>query len=470
MLGMSTRLAPLGKGGAVVAALRRLGLERRQRLEPAAQLRDETHLAHARSNAAAAGQEQISAGHPREANPGRTFADLIAGSGRPVRGLVIATIAALLVVACSGSPGSNPGNVPQLSARSFTLSFSAMTRLRALAPRGSGSVAVVLPGTVTSTRYVEFDAPMLTKAMQMAGLSGSEILIQNAQSTAIQYSVARADITKGARVLIIDPLDSGTGARIESYAKSHGVSVIDYDRITVGGSRKYYVSFNDVEAGTMLAKGLQNCVAAWKVKNPQVLVMKGNPADSNAAQFADGYDAVVAPLFSRGHWKDVANLASTSTPTAALTEIQTALTANPSANAVLAPSDASAAAVIRYLRRRNVQPMTFPVTGQDASLIGLQDIVSGYQCGTVYRPIYLEAQAAVALAMYLRAGVTPPGALVNGSVKDIKTGTQVPSVLETPIWVTTANMESTLVRDNFVPASQICQGSLAADCSKYGIR
>jgi D-xylose transport system substrate-binding protein len=387
---------------------------------------------------------------------------------RPIRRLGIAIAAALLVVACSGSPGSS-GSVPQLSANSFTLNFAAMTRLRPLASRGSGSVAVVLPDTVASTRYVEFDAPMLTKAMQMAGLSGSDIVVQNAQSTATQYLDARADITKGAKVLIIDPLDSGTGARIESYAKSHGVAVIGYDRLTLGGSHTYYAGFNDVEAGTLLGKGLQSCIAAWNVKNPQVIVMKANPTDNNATLFADGYDAVVAPLFSRGQWKNVASLAGTSTPAAALTEFQAALTANPSANAVLTADDANAAVIIRDLRRRNVQPMTFPVTGQDASLIGLQDVVSGYQCGTVYEPIYLEAQATIALAMYLRAGMTPPAALVNGSVKDIQTGTQVPSVLETPIWVTTANMESTVVRDNFVPASQICQGSLAADCSKYGI-
>ena len=344
-----------------------------------------------------------------------------------------------------------------------------MTGLRPLALRGSGSVAVVLPGSFTSTRYVEFDAPMLTEAMQMAGLSGSDIIVQNAQSTAAQYLDARADITRGARVLIVDPLDPGTGAQIASYAKSRGVPVIDYDRFTLGGSHMYDVGFNDIEAGTMLGKGLQNCIAAWNVKNPRVIVMKADPTDSNATLVADGYDAVVAPLFSGGQWKDVANLAGTSTPTAALAEFQAALTANPTANAVLVPDDANAAMIIRDLRRRNVQPMTFPVTGQDASLIGLQDVVAGYQCGTVYEPVYLEAQATIALAMYLRAGLTPPAALVNGSVKDIQTGTQVPSVLESPIWVTTANMESTVVRDNFVPASQICQGSLAPDCSKYGI-
>jgi D-xylose transport system substrate-binding protein len=467
MVGMATWLAALGT---VVspAALWQFGVKRKRRPEPGTQVRAEGQLAQARSVAAAIGPEEPSASRQARAVLARTFADLTAHSARLVRRLLLVAITALLVAACSGSPGSSR-NVPQLSAKSFTLNFSAMTRLRPLASRGSGSVAVVLPDTVTSPRYVEFDAPMLTKAMQMAGLSGSDIIIQNAQNTAMQYLDARADITKEARVLIIDPLDSGTGTRIESYAKSHDVPVIDYDRITLGGSPKYYVSFNDVEAGTMLGKGLQNCIAAWHVKNPQVIVMKANPADSNAALFADGYDAVVAPLFSGGQWRDVANLAGASTATAALAAFQAALTANPSANAVLAPSDASAATVIRYLRRRNVPPMSFPVTGQDASLIGLQDVVSGYQCGTVYKPIYLEAQAAIALAMYLRAGITPPAALINGSVKDTQTGTQVPSVLETPIWVTTANMESTIIRDNFVPASQICQGSLAADCSKYGI-
>jgi D-xylose transport system substrate-binding protein len=437
MLCKSTRLAAPSTVRALAGALWQFGVQRNERLDREAQVREQGHLAQA--------------------------------GLKTVRRLVIAVIVALLVVACSGSRGSSSGSVPEFSANSFTVNFSAMTKLSPLASRGSGSIAVVLPDSVTSPRYVEFDAPMLTKAMQMAGLSGSDIIVQNAQTTATQYLDARADITKGARVLILDPLDSATGAKIESYAEAHGVPVIDYDRITLGGSRKYYVSFNDVEAGTMLGKGLQSCIAAWNVKKPQVIVMKGNPTDNNATLFTHGYDTVVAPLFSDGQWQDVANLAGTSTPTEALTEFQAALAANPSANAVLTADDANAAMIIRYLRRRNVQPMTFPVTGQDASLIGLQDVVSGYQCGTVYEPIYREAQATIALAMYLRDGITPPAALVNGSVKDIRTGTEVPSILVTPIWVTTANMESTVVRDNFVPASQICQGSLAADCSKYGI-
>ena len=75
------------------------------------------------------------------------------------------------------------------------------------------------------------------------------------------------------------------------------------------------------------------------------------------------------------------------------------------------------APIITYLQQQGVKPNTFPMTGQDATLVGLQNIISGYQCGTVYKPIFLEAQAATALAMYLRAGVKPPAALINGTTR-----------------------------------------------------
>ena len=392
-----------------------------------------------------------------------------------VASVAIASSAALLVAACGSSGGSGtalkPSQVPQLSYKSFSLDFSAMSKLKILASHGSGNVAAILPDTVSSTRYVEFDAPMLTKAMKLAGLKSSQIVVQNAQgSDATEYADAQADITKGAKVLIMDPLDPGTGAKIESYAKSHGVPVVDYDRITLGGSRKYYVSFNNVYVGTLLGKGLASCITSWGVKSPKVIVMRGDPTDNNATLFADGYDAVMAPYFSSGSWKDVANPAGTWTPTTALTEFQAAYTKNSTANALLSPNDENAAPIIHYLQTKGVKPNTFPVTGQDATLTGVQNIISGYQCGTVYKPIYLEAQAAVALAMYLRAGVTPPSALVNGSVKDIdEHNTPVKSILLTPEWVTPSTVQSTIVKDGFVPASQICTGTYKADCTKYGI-
>jgi D-xylose transport system substrate-binding protein len=346
-----------------------------------------------------------------------------------------------------------------------------MTAIKSLAAKGHGKVAVILPDTVSSTRYVEFDAPYLKKSFQLAGLPTSDTIIENALgSDATQFSDAQAAITNGATVLVVDPLDSGVGSRIESYAKSHGVPVIDYDRLTLGGTRKYYVSFNNTYVGTLLGNGLVSCITAWHVKSPaQVIVMRGDPTDNNATLFANGYLAVLTPKFSSGTYKDVANPAGTWTPATALTEFQAAYTAHPNANAGLMPNDENAAPIIHYLITKGIKAMTFPMTGQDATLTGLQNVISGYQCGTVYKPIYLEAQAAAALAMYLRAGVTPPAALVNGFATDVNTHTKVPSILETPEWVTPDKVQSTVIKDGFVPASQLCSGSYAADCTKYGI-
>jgi D-xylose transport system substrate-binding protein len=385
--------------------------------------------------------------------------------------------AALVIAACGssssgGSSSLSQSQIPKLSYTDFSLNFSAMSKLKILASHGSGNVTAILPDTVTSTRYVEFDAPYLTKALKDAGLKTSQFTVENAQGQdPTQLADAEAAITKGSKVLIVDPLDPGVGSKIESYAKSHGVPVIDYDRITLGGSRKYYVSFNNVHVGTLLGQGLVSCISAWKVKNPQVIVMRGDPTDNNATLFAEGYDAVLAPLFKNGTYKDVANPAGTWTPATAESEFQAAYTAHSNINAGLMPNDENGAPIIHYLQTRGVKPYTFPMTGQDATLTGLQNIISGYQCGTVYKPIYLEAQAAVALAMYLRAGITPPASLVNGTVADIdEHNAPVKSILLKPEWVTPSTISSTVISDNFVPASQLCAAPYAADCAKYGIK
>ncbi len=386
--------------------------------------------------------------------------------------------AALLIAACgssggSSSPssgGSSSAAVPTISTAQFTRDFSAMKTLVPLAAAGKGNVGVILPDTVSSARYTEFDAPYLTKALTTAGLKSSQFSVQNAQgSDATQLSDAQADITKGATVLIMDPLDPGVGNAIEKYAKAHGVAVIDYDRITLGGSRKYYVSFNNVLVGTKIGQGLVACVSAWHVAKPHVLVMYGAPTDNNATLFGQGYNAVMKPFFDSGKWVQVGKAGGTWDPPTAETEFQGQFTANKSMNAVLTPNDENAAPIIHYLQTQGVKAKTFPVTGQDATLVGLQNILGGYQCGTAYKPIYLEAQAAAALAMYVRAGKTPPAALVNGSTADTVSHTTVPSVLLKPIWVTTANMNATVVADNFVPASQLCTAKYKAACTAAGI-
>jgi D-xylose transport system substrate-binding protein len=388
----------------------------------------------------------------------------------------VAGSAALVIAACgsssgSGSSGSSTGSsVPKLSLNQITNTFAAMATLKPLAAKGKGNVTVILPDTVSSTRYVEFDAPYLKESFQKAGLKTSQYTVENALgSDATQFSDAQTAITKGATVLVVDALDSGVGAHIESYAKAHGVPVIDYDRLVLGGQRKYYVSFNNVQVGKLIGQGMVSCVAAWGVKKPQLIVMRGAPTDNNATLFAQGYDAVLAPKFSSGGWKDVSNPAGTWDPPTALSEFQQQYTAHPNINAALIPNDENGAPIIHYLTNKGIKPKTFPTTGQDATLTGLQNILANYQCGTVYKPIYLEAEATAALAMYIRAGIVPPASLVNGTTEDTQSKVAVKSVLLTPKWVTATNMNSTVIADKFVPASQLCAGKYAKPCAAAGI-
>ncbi|HWF53346.1 MAG TPA: substrate-binding domain-containing protein [Solirubrobacteraceae bacterium] len=400
---------------------------------------------------------------------------------------VLAVAASIGVAACGSSSSSSskttsatstPASTstsastatPSISATSFTNNFSAMAALKALAAGGKGKVAAILPDTTSSTRYVEFDEPDLKKAMAAAGLPASDIIVQNGLGSDSTFLTdAQSDITNGATVLLIDPEDSGTGTQVENYAKAHGVAVIDYDRLTLGGSRTYYVSFNNVQVGKLIGQGFVSCVKAWHVAKPNVVVMRGAPTDNNATLFAQGYNGVLAAYFKSGAYKDVVNPAGTWDPPTALTEFEQAYTAHPNINSALIPNDENGSPIINYLKTRGVKANTFPTTGQDATLTGLQAVLSGYQCGTAYKPIYLEAQAAVALAMYLRAGKTPPAGLVNGTTQDTQEHKAVASVLLTPEWVTPTNMVDTIVKDSFVPTSQLCSGTYAADCKKVGI-
>jgi D-xylose transport system substrate-binding protein len=383
------------------------------------------------------------------------------------------------VPAASSSAKTVVGHQASISATSFTNSLTALAQLKALAGKGTGKIAAILPDTTSSLRWADFDAPDLKKAMLAAGIPSSDIIIQNAGgSDTTFYTDAQEDITNGAKVLLTTPEDSGTGSKVEKYAASKGVKVIDYDRLTLGGSRPYYVSFNNVQVGTLIGKGFVSCVKAWHVASPQVIVMHGAPTDNNATLFYQGYSAVLSPLFSAKKYTNVSPpyLVGNWTPTQMLTEFQAAFTAHPTANSMVNPNDETAQPIINYLVNKGIKPDTFPATGQDATLPALQAILAGYQCGTVYKPIGLEAQAAVALATYLRAGLTPPKSLVNNTTADISEHNKaVPSALLTPEWVTAANMKSTVVKDNFVPQSQICAGTfdgkvkMATACKAVGL-
>jgi D-xylose transport system substrate-binding protein len=358
-----------------------------------------------------------------------------------------------------------------ISATSFTSDFSAMAQLKSIASQGKGLIGVLLPDTTTSTRYVAYDAPYLTKAFEAAGLTTSQFKIDNAQGSAsTMQTQAEADITAGATVLLVDALDSGSGMAIEANAVAHGVKVIDYDRLVKGGAKdRIYVSFDNVTVGKLIGQGEVDCISAWNVKKPNILVMDGDPTDNNATLFAQGYNGVLKPHFDSGEYVKVGEPAGTWTPSVAQTTFAQQYTAHPNINAVVTPNDDNANSVIAYLESKKIPAKTFPTTGQDASLPGLQNILKGYQCGTVYKPISLEAQGAAAAALFLRAGQTPPASLVNASTQDTTANAQVASVYLTPEWVTSLNMKDTVVKDGFRTAADICGSGLASACTAAGI-
>ena len=408
------------------------------------------------------------------------------------RFLAAIAMTAIVAGACSNSATPSPAATPTpaptaaavtLTATSFTADFSAMAQLTGATAAGSGMVGVILPDVTTSARYTSYDLPYLTQAFTAAGYATSDFKIDNASgTTATEVSIATADITAGAKVLLVDPLDGPTGLAIQTLAAAANIPYISYDRATFQGTNTYYVSFDNVQVGTLIGKGFMQCITDWKVASPQVYQLDGGEdTDPNAISFAAGYNNVI--------WgTDLSNAAvlTSGTNSAGYTLVgdaiapgwdntqgqaifQTAFTANTKINATVEANDGLANAVITVLKGAGVKANTIPTTGQDATIQGMENVLQGYQCGSVYKPIYIEAQAAVALATILRAGQTPSTDLVNGTTKDPKSATTEPAVLLTPQWVNAANMEATVIKDKFVSVTDLCNAVTAAVCTAAGI-
>ena len=386
----------------------------------------------------------------------------------------------------SSSPATS-GTVPSgLSVSSFTVDIaSTMSTLKGLtSSAGSGlQIGVVLPDTTSSTRWVDFDAPYLTTAFTAAGLSSSQFKIDNAQgSDSTELSDAQADISAGAKVLVVCPLDGPTGVAIAKLAEQKGVTLIAYDRAIFEGSKTYYVSFDNEKVGELIGNGFNQCLTSWGIKNPQVYVLNGGEdTDPNAISFATGYNKVVfntpaktvaagAKGTAGGATLVAENFAPGWDNTKGGTIFQQAYTANPKINATIEANDGLANAVITDLKTAGVKPKTVPTTGQDATAQGMAWILQGYQCGSVYKAVYKEAQDAASMALILLAGQTPPSSLLNSTTVDpANSSITEPASLITPEWVTAANMESTVVKDGFDKASAICAIAGASVCSKAGI-
>jgi D-xylose transport system substrate-binding protein len=310
-------------------------------------------------------------------------------------------------------------------------------------------------------RWETVDRPFLQKAFEDAGV---EVEIQNAEGDkATQQQQAEQAITNGAKVILLVNLDSGSGAAIEAQAASQGVKVIDYDRLTLDSPNvDYYVSFDNEAVGKLQGEGLVNCIGDKKGAN--IAVLNGSPTDNNATLFKNGYDGVINEKFDSGEWTEVDDQSVPDWDNQkALTIFEQMLQkANNKIDGVLAANDGLGNAAISAIKQRKLPQI--PVTGQDATLQGIQNIVNGDQCMTVYKAIKKEADAAAKLAIALINGETPdaPDSVNNGK-KD------VPSVFEEPVAVTKDNISEYLGEPDFPKKEDICAGKLAAKCEELGL-
>jgi D-xylose transport system substrate-binding protein len=324
----------------------------------------------------------------------------------------------------------------------------------------AGKVAVLLPDSKSSVRWETQDRRYLGQAFAAAGVPNT---IVNAEGSApTQRTQAEQAITNGAKVLLLVDLDPGSGAAIIANAHKQGVKVIDYDRLTLGGGADYYVSFDNVSVGKLQGEGLVKCLAG--ATKPVVAELNGSPTDNNATLFAQGYNSVLDPKYAAG---DFVKGPNQSVPDwdnqKALTIFEQMLqkTSN-KIDGVLAANDGLGNAAISALKARKLKQI--PVTGQDATAQGIQNILAGDQCMTVYKAVKAEADAAGKLAIALAKGGSPT---TNGTTDN--KGTKTPSVLLKPVSVTKANINDTVIKDGFLKRSDVCIGKFAALCTKAGI-
>lgn len=334
-------------------------------------------------------------------------------------------------------------------------------------PGNGPKVGVILPETATSARWAGFDEPMLKSALVKAGLNP---IIENAQGDNQKFSqFADNMLTQGVKVLIIAAPNGDVGATVEAKAKKQGVPVIDYDRLNLGGSADYYVSFDNVRVGELQGQALKDAMA--NKPGGQIIEIEGSPTDNNATLFHNGQEKVVKPLYDSGALKLVASqqIDGWDNQKGGLTFEQLLSANGGKVDGVLAANDGLAGAIITVLAKNHLAGQV-PVTGQDASAAGLKAILQGSQYSTVFKPIQEEADATAQIAAALAKGDTAAADAVAKDSSDDPTGHRtVKSVLRTPQSITKNNVK-VVVDAGYIKASEICDADTAAVCKQLGIQ
>jgi D-xylose transport system substrate-binding protein len=371
---------------------------------------------------------------------------------RALGAVAVTAALAFSVAACGSDDSSNSGSGSSGAKATST-------------PAAKAKVGVILPDTASSARWEGADRPLLQKAFQDAGVDAD---IQNANGDKAKFAtIADQMLNGGANVLLIVNLDSPSAAAVIAKAKQQGVPVIDYDRLTLGGGASYYVSFDNVAVGTAQGQGLVKCMQANGDKSGPVALLNGSPTDNNATLFKQGYEkAIKDGGYTIAADQSVPDWDNTKAGT--IFE-QMYTKANGKFVGVDAANDGLGGAVVSVLKR-NGEAGKIPTTGQDATDEGLQRVLTGDQCMTVYKAIKKEADAASKLAIALAKGDTAGAdAQATGTVDDTETKQKVKSVLLQPQAIFKENVKD-VVADGFTTADKLCTTSaLKKACEENGV-
>lgn len=312
---------------------------------------------------------------------------------------------------------------------------------------------IILPDTTSSPRWEAGDRPALTKAFKDAGF---DAVVQNAQGDESRYAtLGDQELNGGCGVMILTDYNSA-GVAVAAKAKKQDIPVIAYDRPLKGAD--YYVSFDNEQVGALEGQSVVDGLKAAG-KDPataSVVFLGGDPKDGNAAFFKTGATKAMA---AAGITKPAFDVPGTWDGPTAGTRFEQAYTSlGGKVDAVWAANDTNAAAAITVLDKNG---KTVPVSGQDASVAGLQNVLLGKQTATVYKPYQLEATAASDLAIQLLKGKKPSVS------KKLADGT--PYIATTPVLVGPDSVQK-VVSDGNAKASDICTADVAAACAKYGVK
>jgi D-xylose transport system substrate-binding protein len=363
---------------------------------------------------------------------------------------------------------SNPRRVVAIASVATAL----VTGLAACGNSGSGSssssakatntkVGILLPDTASSPRWVSADPNELNKQCIAYKLT---CYVDNANGSATtQQAQAQALINAGVGVLLITDLDPGSGKAIQSLAQQHNVVTIDYDRLTSGGSASYYVSYDNVKVGDDQGTALTQCSQVKGKSAVNYVEIDGAATDNNATLFKQGYESV---LSKTPGWKKLADQSGNWDAATAQTVFTTMLGQHPDINAVMVANDTMAQSVINVLKSQGLAGKV-AVSGQDATAGGLDNVMSGTQCFTIYKPVAGEADVAIKLSSEILAGQKPTA---PATTKDPTTGREVPSYLADPTVITKANV-ALPVTNGYVTAAAVCPTApLLQLCAANGIK